>query len=214
MPIKSFLRKVIVLALLVAVLGTGTATKTYPAQIKLGLTIPNLPAGPSCVVVIPGRAWQCLVSVNPPPLNFTVRATATKNSTPINVELRADSLPPNVSFPGISGSGSVNQNFNFAPVPAQVGKIYPVQFTASADGLEVNLIVQILVIAPAVPVIVPAGPAFGPGAPVGPAGPLAPGGAMRAALPMPPLPPGAGRYSCLDCPPFPPLFFCSRLLLR
>lgn len=210
MLIKSFLRRVIVIAILVSVLGAGSAIKTYPAQFILTLNIPNLPDAPTCMALIPGRAWQCFISVNMPPLNFNVRATATKNSEPVNVELKAASLPPNASFPKTTGFGSVKQNFRFAPTLAQVGKIYPVQFTASAGGLEVSLTVQIFVLAPAVPV----GPGFGPGTPVGPVGPLPPGGAMLPALPMPPLPAGAGRSSCLDRPPFPPLFFCNRLLLR
>jgi hypothetical protein len=184
-----------------------------PAELKLELRIPNLPAAPTCVAIIPTKAWNCIVAVGTP-LAFRVEATASATTTDsegrpkpiaLDVALSAvEGLPVNVNFPPVKATNQVSQNFNFTPVATQIGSTFPVRFIATSAGLSVSVIVQILVVG-----------AIGPQPPLGLAGPLPPAGPMPPVLALPPLPAGvAGPPYCLNLPPSPLLFVCSKLLLK
>jgi hypothetical protein len=186
--------------LVIAILAILKAV-THPAELKLEIKVPDLPPPPSCVPIIPTKAWNCTAAIGIP-FTFTVQATlSTTHPSSFDVELSAVGVPPNVQFPSQKQANQVSQVFTFSPVPAQNGNTFPVQFIATSAGLSVNIIIQILVVS--------AAGAQPPAAPMPPAGPMPP------TLALPLLPAGvAGSPRCLDFPPSPPLFLCRKLLLK
>ncbi len=200
-----FLKSILAIVGTAAILAISGILVVYPAELTLTISIPDLPAPPGCVVIIPpGKAWNCIAVVGMP-LTFTVQATITATGpqapSALDVTLSASALPPNVSFPMATAKNTVSQTFSFTPIAAQNGNIFPMEFTATSAGLSVSMIVQILVVGPLVP--------------VAPATPLPPAPPMPPALALPARPAGTSSPpNCLNFPPSPLLFICSKLLLK